>query len=86
MAEENGQDERLYQDEVDYDEEEEEILDEDMIEDEVDDDDGMDGEIAVAGATTAMHSLYPENALSASIDSSIALKLYVTISDVCRRG
>jgi len=48
MAEENGQDERLYQDEVDYDEEEEEILDEDIIEDEVDDDDGMDGEIAVA--------------------------------------
>lgn len=71
MAEENGQDERLYQDEVDYDEEEEEILDEDMIEDEVDDDDGMDGEIAVAGATTAMHPYYADNALPASIDSYI---------------
>ncbi len=56
MAEENGQNDRLYQDEVDYDEEVEDILDEDIIDDEIDDDDGMDGEIAVAGATTAMHS------------------------------
>jgi len=41
-------DERTYDDEVDYVEEDEDILEEDIIE-EVDDDDGMDGEIAEAG-------------------------------------
>lgn len=43
-------DQRTYDDEVDYEEEEEDLLDEDIIE-EVDDDDGMDGEIAEAGTT-----------------------------------
>ena len=41
-------DERTYDDEVDYVEEDEDILEEDIIE-EVDDEDGMDEEIAGAG-------------------------------------
>lgn len=45
-----AQEQQVYDDEVDYEEEEDFEIEDDLLDEEVDEDDGIDGEIADAGA------------------------------------